>query len=29
MSSIDKDKNIVSIGIEYDDLAYYYTGSQE
>ena len=29
MSSVDKDKNIVSIGIEYDDLAYYYRGHQE
>jgi biopolymer transport protein ExbD len=27
--SVDKDKNIVSIGIEYNDLVYYYRGRQE
>jgi hypothetical protein len=29
MSPVDEDTNIVSIGLEYDDLSYYYRGRLE
>ena len=29
MSSVDEDTNIISIGLEYDDLSYYYRGRLE